>query len=86
MMPETALIVGEMYRRGGEWKFRVVGQAVGGLGRWPSNTASMWADDPDVWRRAIPSIAAARRPASAILGRHRPPKTDPAGKDHPGKR
>ncbi|MGB5062997.1 MAG: TerD family protein, partial [Candidatus Competibacter sp.] len=33
MMPETALIVGELYRRGSEWKFRAVGQGfVGGLG------------------------------------------------------
>ncbi len=31
-MPETALIVGELYRRNSEWKFRAVGQGfVGGL-------------------------------------------------------
>lgn len=32
-MPETALILGEVYRRAEEWKFRAVGQGfAGGLG------------------------------------------------------
>jgi tellurium resistance protein TerD len=37
---ETAMVFGEVYRRGGEWKFKAVGQGFqGGLGRWRATTA-----------------------------------------------
>ena len=56
MMPETALIVGEMYRRGGEWKFRAVGQGfVGGLGPLAQQYGVDVADDPDVGAAPAPS-------------------------------
>ena len=48
MMVETALIVGELYRRNGEWKFRAVGQGfVGGLGPLARQYGVDVADDPD---------------------------------------
>jgi len=67
MMPETALIVGEMYRRGGEWKFRAVGQGfVGGLGPLAQQYGVDVADDPDVGAAPAPSpigSPSAARPA-----------------------
>jgi hypothetical protein len=63
MMPETALIVGELYRRNNEWKFRAVGQGfVGGLGPLARQYGVDVADDPDVAEAAPP---AATRCASA---------------------
>ncbi len=63
MMPETALIVGEMYRRGGEWKFRAVGQGfVGGLGPLAQQYGVDVADDPDAG--AAPSPASPPPPAA----------------------
>ncbi len=48
MMAETALIVGELYRRNTEWKFRAVGQGfVGGLGPLAKQYGVDVADDPD---------------------------------------
>ena len=38
---ETAMIFGEVYRAGAEWKFKAVGQGfAGGLGPWRALTAS----------------------------------------------
>lgn len=55
MMPETALIVGELYRRNNEWKFRAVGQGfVGGLGPLARQYGVDVADDPDVAEAAPP--------------------------------
>ena len=75
MMPETALIVGEMYRRGGEWKFRAVGQGfVGGLGPLAQQYGVDVADDPDAG--AAPSPASpppAARPAPAPSSAAPPP-------------
>ena len=69
MMPETALIVGEMYRRGGEWKFRAVGQGfVGGLGPLAQQYGVDVADDPDAGAApspASPPPAARPAPSSA---------------------
>lgn len=57
MMPETALIVGELYQRNGEWKFRAVGQGfVGGLGPLARQYGVDVADDPDA--EAAPAPAA----------------------------
>ena len=47
-MPETALIVAEVYRRNQEWKFRAVGQGfVGGLGPLARSYGVDISDDPD---------------------------------------
>ena len=59
MMAETALIVGELYRRNAEWKFRAVGQGfVGGLGPLAQQYGVDVADDPD----AAPPAAAPPTP------------------------
>ncbi|PIE83315.1 MAG: hypothetical protein CSA09_02255 [Candidatus Contendobacter odensis] len=48
MMPETALIVGELYQRNAEWKFRAVGQGfVGGLAPLAKQYGIDVEDDPD---------------------------------------
>ena len=47
-MSETALILGEVYRRNGQWKFRAVGQGfVGGLGPLARHFGVDISDDPD---------------------------------------
>ncbi|MBE2295318.1 MAG: TerD family protein [Phycisphaerales bacterium] len=62
-MSETALIVGELYRRGGEWKFRAVGQGfAGGLGPLAQQYGVDVADDPDT---ASPPTPAAPPPTPA---------------------
>ncbi|RUQ34773.1 MAG: universal stress protein [Candidatus Competibacteraceae bacterium] len=59
MMPETALIVGELYRRNGEWKFRAVGQGfVGGLGPLARQYGVEVSDDPDAAAPPPPASAA----------------------------
>ncbi|QQS53873.1 MAG: TerD domain-containing protein [Candidatus Competibacteraceae bacterium] len=64
MMPETALIVGELYRRGGEWKFRAVGQGfVGGLGPLAQQYGVDVADDSGAG--AVPSPSPAAPPPAA---------------------
>jgi len=69
MMAETALIVGELYRRNGEWKFRAVGQGfVGGLGPLARQYGVDVADDPDAVETpppASPVIQPAPVPAPA---------------------
>lgn len=48
MMPETALIIGELYLRNMEWKFRAIGQGfVGGLGPLARQYGVDVAEDPD---------------------------------------
>lgn len=75
MMPETALIVGEMYRRGSEWKFRAVGQGfVGGLGPLAQQYGVDVADDPDAGAAPSPaSPPVAARPALAPSSAAPPP-------------
>ena len=64
-MVETALILGEFYRRNGQWKFRAVGQGfVGGLGPLARHYGVEISDDPDQ--------AAARPPLPPAS----PPKPD----------
>jgi len=47
-MTETAIVMGELYRRGGEWKFRAVGQGfAGGL----AALARHFGVDVEFWRR-----------------------------------
>ena len=66
MMPETALIIGELYRRNNEWKFRAVGQGfVGGLGPLARQYGVDVADDPDVAEAAPPPSPTAPAPAAA---------------------
>jgi tellurite resistance protein TerA len=66
MMPETALIVGELYRRNNEWKFRAVGQGfVGGLGPLARQYGVDVADDPDVAEATPPPRPTAPAPAAA---------------------
>ena len=73
MMPETALIVGELYRRNNEWKFRAVGQGfVGGLGPLARQYGVDVADDPDVAEAAPPPSPTA--PAPAAVPPPSPPK------------
>ncbi|CDH44488.1 TerD family protein [Candidatus Contendibacter odensensis] len=68
MMPETALIVGELYRRNNEWKFRAVGQGfVGGLGPLARQYGVDVADDPDVAEAAPPPHPTAPAPTSTPL-------------------
>ena len=46
--PETALILGEFYRRNGSWKFRAIGQGfLGGLGPLAKSFGVDIKDDPD---------------------------------------
>ena len=60
-MAETAVIVGELYRRDTNWKIRAVGQGfVGGLGPLARHFGVDISDDPDA-----PSNAAPPKPAAA---------------------
>jgi stress response protein SCP2 len=44
----TALIMGELYRHGGDWKFSAVGQS---LQVWPvADLAARYGLNPSVWR------------------------------------
>ena len=77
MMPETALIVGELYQRNGEWKFRAVGQGfVGGLGPLARQYGVDVGDDPDAAAPPPPAPAAATppRPAAPAAAPPAPPK------------
>lgn len=48
VLTETAIILGEFYRRNGKWKFRAVGQGFGGgLGPLASHFGVEISDDPD---------------------------------------
>jgi tellurite resistance protein TerA len=59
-MTETAVILGEFYRRNGAWKFRAVGQGFrGGLGPLASHFGVEISDDPD---QAPPTAAPAPPP------------------------
>ena len=61
MMAETALIVGELYRRNAEWKFRAVGQGfVGGLGPLAQQYGVDVADDPDAAEPSPPAPTTAQ--------------------------
>jgi tellurite resistance protein TerA len=63
-MPETALIVAELYRRNQEWKFRALGQGfVGGLAPLAQTYGVDVADDPEA--AAPPPPAPAPQPAAA---------------------
>ncbi|MDS4068762.1 MAG: TerD family protein [Candidatus Competibacter sp.] len=74
MMAETALIVGELYQRNGEWKFRAVGQGfVGGLGPLARQYGVDVGDDPDVAAPPAPP-AAPPRPAAPAAAPPAPPK------------
>jgi tellurite resistance protein TerA len=68
MMAETALIVGELYRRNGEWKFRALGQGfVGGLAPLARQYGVDVDEDPDAAPVAPPasiSPPALPRPAT----------------------
>jgi len=58
-MSETALILGEVYQRNGQWKFRAVGQGFnGGLGPLARHFGVDISDDPDAGT-AAPAAAAA---------------------------
>ena len=78
---ETALICGELYRRGDGWKFRALGAGLSDRpGRaWPPTSASRWtrrrpAEDR---RRARP------RPARPLRGRRRRPRPQPPARRRP---
>ena len=74
MMAETALIVGELYRRNGEWKFRALGQGfVGGLAPLARQYGVDVADDPDIAQAAPPAAA----PSPAIPAAVPPPPAKP---------
>ncbi len=81
MMAETALIVGELYQRNGEWKFRAVGQGfVGGLGPLARQYGVDVGEDPDA-AEASPSAPPtstqppqAPRPAAPATAPTAPPK------------
>ncbi len=64
-MTETALILGEVYRRNGQWKFRAVGQGFnGGLGPLAKHFGVDISDDPDAGATP-PAQAQAPAPAPA---------------------
>ncbi|MDS4029536.1 MAG: TerD family protein [Candidatus Contendobacter sp.] len=66
MMAETALIVGELYRRNAEWKFRAVGQGfVGGLAPLARQYGVDVADDPDVAEPPPPAAQSTPAPPPA---------------------
>lgn len=74
MMPETALIVGELYQRNGEWKFRAVGQGfVGGLGPLARQYGVDVGDDPDAAAPPPPAPTAATPPRPAAPAAAAPP-------------
>lgn len=81
-MPETALIVGELYSRNGEWKFRAVGQGfVGGLGPLARQYGVDVADDPDASAAPTPAAAPppppqAPRPAAPAAAPPKPVRLD----------
>ncbi|MEE4379079.1 MAG: TerD family protein [Candidatus Competibacteraceae bacterium] len=79
-MPETALVVAELYRRNNEWKFRAVGQGfVGGLGPLASHFGVAIDDDPDVAAPPPPQPAAG--PASPVRNQPAPqPTPSPAAR------
>jgi tellurite resistance protein TerA len=63
-MSETALILGEVYQRNGQWKFRAVGQGFnGGLGPLARHFGVDISDDPDGAAAPAPATAAAPPPA-----------------------
>jgi tellurite resistance protein TerA len=71
-MSETALILGEVYQRNGQWKFRAVGQGFnGGLGPLARHFGVNISDDPDA---GAPAAAATPPPAAAAP----PPAPAPA--------
>ena len=74
---ETAFVLGELYRRGGEWKVRAVGQG------WASGLAGL-ATDLGITVDEEPAAAPAAAPAAPAprpgRRRPRPPAADrPAG-------
>jgi tellurite resistance protein TerA len=65
-MSETALILGEVYQRNGQWKFRAVGQGFnGGLGPLARHFGVDISDDPDVAAPPAPAAAPSPPPAAA---------------------
>jgi tellurite resistance protein TerA len=70
-MPETAIIAAELYQRGGDWKFRAVGQGfVGGLAPLARGYGVDVADDPDT------APAAQDKPAAPPAPPPRPVRLD----------
>jgi len=79
MMAETALIVGELYRRNGEWKFRALGQGfVGGLAPLARQYGVDVADDPDIAQAAPPAPAPHPAAPAAVPPRPAIPVAVPA--------
>jgi len=79
MMAETALIVGELYRRNGEWKFRALGQGfVGGLAPLARQYGVDVADDPDIAQAAPPAPAPHPATPAAVPPRPAIPVAVPA--------
>ena len=65
-MSETALILGEVYQKNGQWKFRAVGQGFnGGLGPLARHFGVDISDDPDAGAAPAPAPAAAPSPPPA---------------------
>jgi len=75
-MTETALILGEVYQRNGQWKFRAVGQGfIGGLGPLARHFGVDISDDPDAGASAP---AAAPTPPRAAAPPTPTPTATPA--------
>jgi tellurite resistance protein TerA len=76
MMAETALIIGELYLRNGEWKFRALGQGfIGGLGPLARQYGVDVDEDPDAAPAAPP---AATPPPAPPRQTATPPPPPPA--------
>jgi tellurite resistance protein TerA len=74
-MSETALILGEVYQRNGQWKFRAVGQGFnGGLAPLARHFGVDISDDPDTGAPA-PAAAAAAPPPPAPAAAAAPKST-----------
>lgn len=72
-MSETALILGELYQRNGQWKFRAVGQGFnGGLGPLAKHFGVDISDDPDAAGSSAPQVPP-RAPAAAAPPSPPPP-------------
>jgi tellurite resistance protein TerA len=72
-MTETALILGEVYQRNGQWKFRAVGQGFnGGLGPLARHFGVDISDDPDAGAPAPAAAAAVPPPAPAAAPAPKP--------------
>lgn len=80
VMSETAVILGEFYRRSGAWKFRAMGQGFhGGLGPLASHFGVEISDDPDPVPPTAPPVSPPVRLQKITLDKKTPVSLDKNG-------